>query len=73
MLIVQDLLITVTLVPKTESELQIVIVTSLMDIMKSKDKLTVQLVTVDVLPVLLTKLVNLVQLKENKMLQVVIV
>jgi hypothetical protein len=72
-LIVQDLPITVTLVPKTESEPQIVIVTSLVDIMKFKVKPTVHLVTVDVLPVLHMKLVNLVQLKDNKILQVVIV
>jgi len=69
---VKDLLITVPLVLKTELVLQIVIVTLKVVIMKSLNKLSVHLVTVDVQLVLHTKFVNLVLLTES-MLQIVIV
>jgi hypothetical protein len=71
--LVKDLLITVYLVLKTELVLQIVIVISKVVIMKLLTKLSVHLVTVDVIPVLLMKLVNPVQLTELKMPQIVVV
>jgi hypothetical protein len=46
--LVSTLLIIVSFVPKTESEPQIVIVTSKMVVMKFLDKLIAQLVTIDV-------------------------
>jgi hypothetical protein len=70
---VKDHPITVPLVPKTELVPQIVIVISKVVIMKSPNKPSVHLVTVDVIPVLLMKLVNPVQLTELKMPQIVVV